>query len=385
MLALVWRNLTRHRWQFALTVLSVLIAFLLFGVLMAVRHGFSGQRPQSQAATRRLTTVNRIAPYSPMPVAYASRIAAVPGVEAVTYVEAFAGFYQQRSQPVVLFAMPAATLLLVYPDLAVPPAQLEAWRADRAGVLVTPIMAKQYGWHVGDHLPIQSSIRRRDGGTTWDVTIDGLIRRRGGAPFSSQRLFMHYRYFDEARTSNQGTVAAFTTLAASATQADQISHGIDRQFANASPQTRTTSSNALLKNAYAAAGNVGAILTAMAVAVFASMLLVIGAVMLHSSRERLTEFAVLRALGFRRLAVSSLVLGESMAVCLIGGGLGLALAYEFVTVLQSALAQQLAGVALTCPAVAMAIGFMIALGTLAGVVPAAQTWRLSIREALSRP
>jgi len=382
MLTLIWMNFKRNKGRKLLTTLSVVIAFLLFGVLMAVRHGLSGQRPQSQAATLRMTTLNKVAPYSPMPVAYAERIASVPGVKAVTYLSAFAGFYQKQSNFVLMFAVPSASLLQVYPDLTVQPEQLKTWLTDRTGVLVTPALAKQYDWRVGDHVPIGSSIQRKDHSTTWDVTIDGVINTRGGAQFSSQKLFMHYQYLDEARVSNQGSVDTFVELVSSPSQTAEVSHAIDHLFTNASPQTATTASNALLQNAYAAAGNVGAILTTVAVLVFLSMLLVVGAIMLHTARERLSEFAVLRALGFQRGTVTGLVLSESILVCVGGGLIGLLLAYFLIEKLQHLLEQQLAGVVMTGFAIAVSIALMIVLALLAGAIPALQTWRLSVRDAL---
>ena len=382
MLTLIWMNFKRNKGRKLLTTLSVVIAFLLFGVLMAVRHGLSGQRPQSQAATLRMTTLNKVAPYSPMPVAYAERIASVPGVKAVTYLSAFAGFYQKQSNFVLMFAVPSASLLQVYPDLTVQPEQLKTWLTDRTGVLVTPALAKQYDWRVGDHVPIGSSIQRKDHSTTWDVTIDGVINTRGGAQFSSQKLFMHYQSLDEARVSNQGSVDTFVELVSSPSQTAEVSHAIDHLFTNASPQTATTASNALLQNAYAAAGNVGAILTTVAVLVFLSMLLVVGAIMLHTARERLSEFAVLRALGFQRGTVTGLVLSESILVCVGGGLIGLLLAYFLIEKLQHLLEQQLAGVVMTGFAIAVSIALMIVLALLAGAIPALQTWRLSVRDAL---
>lgn len=382
MLTLVWANLNRSKGRLALTLLSVLIAFLLFGVLMALRHGFSGERPQSQAATRRVTTLNKVAAYAPMPVAYAGRIAAVPGVEAVTYVSAFAGHYRKPDNFVLMLAMPAASLLETYPDLVVQPDELKTWLADRTGVVVSPKLATQYGWHVGDHIPIESAIRKRDGTSTWDVTIDGLIRRRGNLPFSSQRVFMHYSYFNEARAAGKDTVDTFSTLVASASQTGQVGRAIDALFVNASPQTRTTASNALLKNAYAAAGNVSAILIGAAAAVFFSMLLVIGTIMMHAARERLGEFAVLRAVGFRKRAVVGIVFCESLLISLVGGCLGLVLAWLLVRELQDVLSQYLAGVSLTRSAVAASIGLMLATGALSALAPMIQTWRLSLRDTL---
>jgi len=382
MLKLMWAYLKSKKRQLTLTLFSVVMAFLLFGILMAIRQGFSGKPPESQSATLRMTTLNKISPYAPLPVAYYDRIASVPGVKAVTYLSAFAGFFQRKSNFVLMFAVPATKILNVYPDLTVSPQELNAWIADRSGVLATPALLKQYDWHVGDHVPIGSSILKKDGSTTWDVTIDGLIRTRAGAQFSSQKLFMHYQYLDQARDSNEGTVDLFVELAASSSQTSQISHAIDQLFVNASPQTQTNSSNAMLQEAYAAAGNVGVMIVGMALTVFFSMILITGAVMLHSTQQRFSEFAILRALGFSKWAITGIILGESILVCLVGGGIGLTLAYLLIMPLQSALAQNLVGITLTPSAIIAAIISMIGLGLLSGALPAIQTWRLSICEAL---
>jgi putative ABC transport system permease protein len=265
-------------------------------------------------------------------------------------------------------------------------AQLKAWEVDRTGVLVTPSLAKRFGWKVGDHVPIKSNVEQKDGGTTWDVAIDGLVRLPSseGGGGGIQRMFMHYKYLDEARATGQGTAIVFDELVADPDQTSEVGQRIDNLFANAAPQTRTATENALYKQEYAQFGNVGSILVDVTAAIFFSMLLIIGAIMLHSARERLSEFAVLRALGFRKGAVTGMVLGESILTCLVGGGLGLILAHFLIGVMQGPLSAQLPGIALTPTAILIAIGLMVLLGLLAGALPAVQTWRLSIRDALGR-
>jgi putative ABC transport system permease protein len=385
MLSLIWTNFTRKKGRLVLTLLSVLIAFLLFGVLMAVRQGFSAPPARSAVAARRLVTINKVAPNAPMPVAYARRIAHVPGVQAVAYAAVMLGSYQKRSNFVPMVAVPAQTFLQVFPDMSVSSKQYKAWVADRTGVLVTPSLAKRYGWKVGEQVPLKSTVKQKNGDSTWDVTIDGVVsqpKSEGGG--TRQNLFMHYKYLDEARAAGQGTAAEFAELIADPDQASAVSQRIDNLFANAAPQTRTASENDLAKSIFASFGNIGAILVDVTAAIFFSMLLIIGAIMVHSARERLSEFAVLRALGFRKRTVTGMVLGESILTCLVGGGLGLILAHFLVAALQGSLSSQLPGIALTSTAILIAIGLMVLLGLLAGALPAVQTWRLSIRDALGR-
>ncbi len=383
MFALIWTNLTRRKGRLVLTLASVLVAFLLFGVLMAVRQGFTGTPPQTAAAARRLTTINKVAPLAPMPIAYAKRIADVPGVKAVTYFATLIGHYQSQSGQIVALAAPD-DFLAVFPDSTLPPSQRKAWRAERDGVLITASLAKRFGWSVGDHIPIQSDLRQIDGKTTWDITIDGILRPPSGKGASQQRMFMHYEYLNQSRASGKNTAVSFVELVADSDQAGEVSERIDRSFANATPRTRTAPRNEVFRQLYGSFGDVGAIMVDVTAAVFFSMLLIIGAILLHSARERLSEFAVMRALGFRNTALTGVVLGESILICLIGGIAGIGAAYLLVGKLQVVMGALLPGIAVTAATELIAFGLMILLGLLAGTLPAMRTARLSVRDALEK-
>lgn len=381
MFALIWSNFTRnHGWKI-LTLLSLLIAFVLFGLLMAVRNGLSFS-DNSQAGARRLVTTNKVTPFAPMPVAYAERIAQVPGVQAVTYNGFMAGTFQKPSNFFMVLPMPAQSLFKVYPELYVSPAEWQSWFQDRTGALVTPKLMQQFGWKIGEKVPVQTHTKQKDGSTTWYMTIDGVITNEAEKNAPAQQMFMHYNYYDETRAVGQGTVNGFAELLDNASEAGRVSKAIDSLFTNAAPQTRTVPENAEARSIFAQAGNIGAIITDVAVAVFFSMMLIVGAIMLHSVRERLAEFALLRALGFRNRTVTGIVLGEAVFTCLVGGIAGLIVAFLLTRALGHAVTQVLPGFAITPAAAGVSIGLMILFGILASVLPIVQLSRLAIRDAL---
>lgn len=385
MLALVWTNFKRRKGRLALTLLSLLIAFLLFGVLMAARYGFTFQGSHSEASARRLVTVNKVAPFSSLPVAYAGRIAGIPGIEATAYASAMFGWYQKQPNYVLVMGVPEDGFFETYPDLTVNAAARRAWRADRTGALISPQLAKRFGWKIGDHIPIMTQTKQADGSTTWYFNIDGFVTSKTQASNGGiSRVIAHYKYLDEGRASGKGTVASFSELLTNSDDAGTVSTAIDNLFANSAPQTRTATEDALIRSIYAQAGDVAGILVDVSAAVFFSMLLVIGAIVLHSVHERWTEYAVLRALGFRRGSITTIVVAEAVLTCLIGGLLGLGLAALLIAALHSAVAQYLPGLMLTGDTALIAIGLMIVFGLVVSVLPAWQAARQSVHDALGR-
>lgn len=382
MFALIWTNFARNKGRKILTLLSLLIAFLLFGVLMALHAGLSFS--DTPAGLGRLVTTNKVQPFAPMPVAYAQRIAEVPGVKAVTWNGFMAGTFQKPSNFFMVLPMPADGLFRVYPDLQVPPADKRAWLGDRTGALVTPKLMQQFGWKIGEKVPVQTQTKQKDGSSTWYLTIDGTIANPAQAGSNTEQMFIHYSYYDQSRALGEGTVNGFAELLDNPDAAGRVSQAIDALFVNSAPQTHTVPEEAEVRNIVAQAGNLGAIITDVAIAVFFSMMLIVGAIILHSTRERLSEFAVLRALGFGRRMVTSVVLGEAVLTCLVGGIAGLIVAYLLVFALRGVVTQVVPTFGISGFAAGLSIVLMIAFGILASVLPVIQLSRLSVRDALGR-
>lgn len=384
MFALIWTNFKRNKGRKVLTLLSLLIAFVLFGVLMALRYSltFNSAGP---AAARILVTLNKAGLGKPLPVAYAGRIAAVPGVTAVSYGSGTLGTYQKPNNAFLFLGVAGREMFQVQPFLQVAPARQQAWFQDRSGALVTPKLMQKFGWKIGERIPVQTPLPQKDGSTTWYVTLDGAVYDpTSHAALGLEKMFVHYSYLDEGRATGAGTVGSISERITDSHDLGKISQSIDQLFANAAPQTHTIPVNAVFHNIYDQLGNISLIVADVTIAVFFSMLLIIGAIMLHSARERLSEFALLRALGFRTLAVGGIVFGEALLTCLIGGILGLTLAWVLVQFFDRSLNQLLATMALPPQVWFTGIGLMVLFALLVSVLPAIQLWRLSVREALGR-
>ncbi|HET7369641.1 MAG TPA: ABC transporter permease [Gammaproteobacteria bacterium] len=382
MFGLIWTNFTRKKGRLALTLLSVLIAFLLFGMLMAARQVFSpdlGNRADS-----RLMTINKVSRGAPLPIAYAQQIARIPGVKAVTYATIMLGWYQKRENAFAVLALPETSMFEVFPEIEISPEQKAAWTHDRIGAVVTPTLLKAYGWKVGQRVPVMSTMKKKDGSTTWDVTIDGVITNSEQPDSKGRQMYIHYDYLNTGRATGTDTVAMIGELPEDPAKATQVGLAIDQAFENASPQTSTSTAKAVVHNAIQQADDIGGIIIDVAIAVFFSMLLVVGAIMFQSTRERRAEFAALRALGFTRASLLRMVIGESLLTCLIGGLIGIGLAAALTDTLQQSLDNVPASMDLTEVAVLIAVGLMIVFGLLAAAAPAGQLWRLSIRESLGR-
>lgn len=383
MFALIWTNFKRDKGRKVLTLLSLLVAFLLFGMLMALRHAMTYNGPGPVAA-RQLVTRSTAGMMAPMPVAYAERIARVPGVDAVSYVSGTVGMYQQPDNVFMFLGVPAPQIFETAPDLKIAQQQRQAWMQDRAGALVSPKLMQLFHWKIGDRIPVQTPIQKLDGSSTWHVTIDGVVTSSSMNAVGMQQMLVHYDYLDQARASGRGTVFSISELVNDAKDAGPISQSIDQLFINAAPQTQTSPVQAVFRNVFAQVGNISLIITDVALAVFFSMLLIVGAVLLHSARERSSEFAVLRALGFRRLAVTGIVFGEALLVCVIGGISGLILAGVLTHSLGRSLNQILALMTLTPDIWLLAVGLIVLFAALVSVLPVLQLWHLSIRDTLGR-
>ena len=380
--SLIWANLTRRKARFAFTLLSVVFAFTLFGVLIALRQAFSaGER---FTGVERLLTVNAVSLVNQLPLGYEQKIAAVPGVRAVNAQAWFAGYFRDPRQPIYAIAVQAATFLAVYPRDAPPPAERRAWRADRRGVLIGAGLARAYGWRLGELVPLRSSVwRNRDGGNTWPVIIDGILAH--SAYSQDNLLLLHYKYLDHERIFGTGTVSFFALTIAAPRQASRVSRAVDALFVNSPAQTRTGPEAAFVRDFTSQFGDIAAIVSAVVGAVFFTMLLVTANTMTQSVRERTRELALMKALGFGERQLCVLLLLESLTVTVLGGVLGFAIGYALVVsfgYFAAALLEFLPGLRIPPAAFAVAGAFMLLLGVLAALLPILTLLRLPLAAGL---
>jgi len=380
-LHLIWSNLGRKKLRTGLTILSILVAFVLFGYLAAIRQAFSAG--VEVAGVDRLVMRHKVSIIQFLPESYEARIEAVPGVVAATHATWFGGIYQDPKNFFGQFPVKPTEYMAMYPEFQLPDDEMEAWLATRTGAVVGRKTAEKYGWKIGDRIPIEATIwTHKDGSRTWYFDLVGIYDGAEKGTDTTQFLF-RYDYFDEARAFAAGEVGWYVVQVADPDRAAEIAAAIDEQFANSAAETKTEPELAFVQGFANQAGNIGAILTAILAAVFFTILLVAGNTMAQSVRERTQELAALKAIGFTDGGVLRLVLGESLCVAVVGGGLGLALAW-----LLTGFGDPTGGALpiFYFPTRDLLLGavLVVATGVAAGLLPAVVARRLRIADALRR-
>jgi len=381
-LGLIWRNAWRKKVRTALTVLSVLVAFLLFALLNAISYAF--QAGAQVADAERLIVIHKISLINPLPISYQDRIEATPGVADVTHSSWFGGYYQEPRNQFPQFPVPPRDYLRMYPELEIPDAQLEAWANNRTGAVAGRELAGQYGWQVGDRIPILSPIwPQQDGDRNWEFDLEGIFDSEDEGSSTAFMLFQ-YDFFEEARAYGKGTVGWYILRVAPGANPVEVSQAIDEQFANSPNETETSTEAAFAASFAKQYGNIALIVQLILGAVFFTLLLVAGNTMSQSVRERIPELAVLKTVGFSDASVLGIVLAESILIMAIGGLLGIGLGWLAVQAAASSMGTMLPGVYLSPAALAAAVAIIVAAGVVAGIFPALKAMRLSIVDALAR-
>jgi putative ABC transport system permease protein len=272
----------------------------------------------------------------------------------------------------------------MYPELKIPDEQRERWTRTRDSVIVGQDLVERFGWSIGDRIPIHSSIwTNKSGSQVWDFEIAGIFDNddpRG----NSLLLLLHYDYFDEGRAFGNGTMGWFVVKVRDGGNPSAVANAIDTQFANSPSETKTSTEAAFAESFVKQFGDIGLIVSLILGAVFFTILLVAGNTMAQSVRERISELAVLKTLGFQDGSVMGIVLAESILVMLVGGLLGLGLAAFLVNVALAGGPLPLPGLYLTPGALLTGLAVIFGAGILAGIFPALRAMRLTIVEALSR-
>jgi len=380
-LPLIWSSLQRHKLRTLFTVASVVVAFLLYGVLSALRNGFAGG--VELAGADRLMTTHKVSFIQPLPLSYMARIRSVPGVISVTHATWYGGIYQDNRTVLQVMPVDPESYLQVYGDMRLSPEDFKRWLADRSSAIIGRAYAKKFGWKIGDKLPIRSELfRRADGSDVWDMTVAGIFDQ--GETEDSQAIYFHYDYFNESRTMGRDAVGWYVVKIDSPENSAKVAAAIDAQFANSPAETKSTTEKAFGQAFANQIGNVGTIVVAVASAVFFTMLLVTANTMSQSVRERSAELGVLKTLGFLDYSILWLVLAESMLLTVVGGALGLLFASLVVKVAGDSFGAFFGAVLLTGSAIAIGVALMILLGLVAGALPAIQALRLQIVDALRR-
>jgi putative ABC transport system permease protein len=314
-----------------------------------------------------------------LPLSYKDQIQRIPGVKYVTYQSWFGGIYQDPKNFFPSFAVDPDTQRLVFPELAVPDDQWKEFLGDREGAIVGKRTADRFHWKIGDRIPLSAPIY---GTGTWEFNIRGIYNSpREGEDLT--QFWLQKQYLEERRTFGKGQTGWYTVKLDSPDDSSRVIKTIDSTFANSPFETKTETLAAMAASWVKQAGNIEFLIMAIGSVVFFTLLLVTGNTMALAVRERLGELAVMKAVGFSDRFVLFIVLGESVLVAIVGGAIGLALAKLFTLggdptggVLQNFL--------LPGSSILLGIACAIAIGLLAGILPATSAMRLRVVDALRR-
>jgi putative ABC transport system permease protein len=380
-LPLIWTSLGRRKVRTLLTLLSIVVAFILYGYLSAIGRALN--QGVSMAGADRLMVRHRVSITQPLPESYHRRLLGIPGVAHAAHASWFGGIYQEPRNFFAQMAVVPEQFLDLYPEFILSDEEREAWLRIRTGAVVGRRTADRFGWRVGDRVPIQATVWvRKDGSRLWEFDVVGIYDGAEEGTDTTNFLF-RYDYFSEARAFGDGLVGWYVVRVEDANEAPEVARRIDNEFANSPQETKAETEGAFVRGWARQIGDVTTILVAILTAVFFTILLVAGNTMAQSVRERTEELGLLKALGFSHGQTLWLVLGESCLVAGLGSVIGLTIAWFLIG------AGDPTGGALPMfffprGDVLVGLGLGLALGVAAGFLPARQAMRLRIAEALRR-
>jgi putative ABC transport system permease protein len=376
-LPLVWSGLWRKPVRTALIFLQVSVAFALFGVLQGMKTGMDRAVANTRADV--LFVAPAVVGGVPLPIAYINRLRSIPGVKTVTFAAGLPGTYQKPTQPVFVLAIePSDIWLTLAPEVfSVSPRDLEALRTKRTGALISADIAKKYGWHVGDRIPLTSTTLQSNGSGTWDFDIVGMFtdHELGEARF----IVTDYGYLDEARAHDKGTVRNFYVVISDPQQAAAVSDTIDRTFANSSSGTRTASFREGAQQQLQSLGDLNFAVRTIVSAALVALMFSIATIMMQTVRERTPELAVLKTLGFADRTVFVLLAAESLLACVAASLAGLALAWIAFPLA----AKYVAGLSMPLAVVELGVVGAVLVALISVSVPGLRAARLHIVDALA--
>lgn len=373
---LIFANLLRKKMRTALTAGSFAAALFLFGILAVVRGAF--HQGLEVAGTDRLVVVNKVSIIQPLPLSYRDRLLRIPGVTQVTFANWFGGVYQDERNFFPEFAIDREAYRQMFPEFVIPDEQWRAFLADREGCIVGEGLAKRFNWKLGDRIPIKGTIYPG----TWEFNIRGIYRGKRTQDDTTQFWF-RWDYLDERTPFRKGFVGWYTVRVANPDDAVRVVRAIDEEFANSPWETKTDTEKAFAASWVKQMGNIEFLILTIGSVVFFTLLLVTGNTMAITVRERVRELAVLKAVGYSDRFVLLLVMAETMVIAGVGGGFGLALAKLF-TLRGDPTRGLLPFFYLPPDAIILGVVLALAVGLMAGVLPALTAMRLRVVDALRR-
>ena len=378
-LPLIWAGLWRKRVRTILTLMSVVVAFVLFGVMHGVTAGID--QLVNQMSDSRLRIQSRVNITEPLPLAHLARIESVPGVLSVGYYNFVGTYYQEPRNQISTGAMEISRLRAIFPEIEVSQEAIDAMAQTRNGALIGRDLAAQRGWKVGDRIPLRSSVwMRKDGAPDWTFEIVGVYGSPSGKVPTTE-LWVNYGYFDEERTFGNGTVTLYFVRINEPARSGEIAQRIDGLFANSANETQTQNERDWLRGRVAQIGNMAFFVNAIIGAVMFTLLFLTGNTMMQSVRERIPELAVLKTYGFSNGAVVALVVGEALLLCGVAAGIGLGIARVASPSVFRAIGA--GGLALPWSVIGAGLGVAAIVALISALPPAWRAQRISIVDALA--
>ena len=375
--------LNRKRWRTGLTISSLVIAFLLFGLLRSVAVVFTEDIELS--GDDRLVVASKYSIIDSMPISYLQRIKSIENVDIVAHQDWFGGTYIDRANFFPKWPVPPKDFLDIYQEFNISSEQKEAFITTKTGMIAGKKLAERFNWKIGDRIPVIGDIYfMSNGSNLWEFDLVGIFTDIEN-PGNEEQVFMNYQYFDEARESyTKGTVGNFIVKLDSKDAGPRVAQEIDAMFANSMDETKTYTEKAYQQMFASQIGDIGLIMNSILAAVFFTILLVTGNTMSQSIRERTSELAVFKTIGFSDITMLILVLIESMVLCLIGAILGLGITALLMPGLSELISVSLGEISLDSSVIISGIGIAIITAFISGFPPALGAMRLKVVDALRK-
>jgi putative ABC transport system permease protein len=380
-LKLIFKNIFRHKLRSLLTITGLVVAILAFGLLQTVVNAwYAGS---DMASARRLITRNATSLVFPIPAYYRDRIRAIDGVQAVSISNWFGGIYKDQSPRnfFAQFAVDEENFFDLYPEFKVKPEEILAFKRDRRGAMVGRLLADQHGFRVGDVISVKGTIYPGN----WDFIVRGIYEPRDDTVITRQ-LYFHWDLLNEEirkrypRRADQ--VGVFVIQIADGSRAAEISQVIDKEFRNSLAETLTETEKAFQLGFIAQTETIVMAIRIVSFVVIIIIFAVVANTMAMTARERMAEYATLKALGFGPAFVAILIMGESLMLTSLGGGLGIAASFPVAAAFKAALGSMFPVFRIAPETVMMQVGCALLVGLLAGVLPSIRAGRVKIVEGL---
>ena len=375
---LVLRNAFRHRLRTLLTVVGLAVAVLAFGLLQTVVDAWYAGA--SAASATRLVTRSSISLTFFLPITYENRVRGVEGVTRVARSNWFGGIYQEPKNFFPQFAV-SDNYLELYPEFLISDGELAAYKRDRKGCLIGRQLADQFGFKVGDVLPLRGTIYPG----TWEFVIRGIFDGSDSSKFTKQML-LHWDYLNETlrKTAPRRAdgVGIFVVGIDNPDNAASVSVRIDQEFKNSLAETLTETEQAFQLSFVAMSDQIIAAIRIVSYVVILIIMAVMANTMAMSARERTAEFATFKTLGFGPAFLARLIFAESLFICALGGGIGMLLTTPAAMGFKQAAGGLFPIFEVSSATVAMQAACACAVGIAAAIVPAVRAAQTRIVEGL---